>query len=214
MSLVRPRLFGRSGSHYTRLVRIVAYEAAVELPFQPIPDIRSHDPDVYGGHPGLKMPTLHDGGERVFGSLEICRRVVAASPTGLAVAWPEAFPAELRNAWELLSQAMLNQVQLAFGISVCGLPADHPFFEKARQGLAGILVWLEDRLPELTALEPAGDLSLFQATLFCLIEHMRFRPTFEPPSLPRLEALAAEFGARSSARASPYALDPKPLETA
>lgn len=208
MTLTQPRLYGRSGSHYTRLVRIVAYEAAVDLPFEPIPDIRAQDPALFGGHPGLKIPTLRDGGEPVFGALEICRRIVAASPTGLTVVWPEAFPPPLRNGWELLSQAMQNQVQLAFGVTICGLPVEHPFFAKCRTGLEGILDWLEAWAPELLAKEPPGDLSLFQATLFCLLEHLKFRPTFEPAPLPRLRAAAEAFGARASARATPYGMDP------
>lgn len=208
MSLTAPRLFGRSGSHYTRLARIVAYEAAVDLAFEPVPDIRGLDPAEFGGHPGLKIPTLHDGGEPVFGSLEICRRLVAASPVGLTVIWPEAFPAALRNGWELLSQGMQNQVQLAFGVSICGLPVEHPFFHKTRLGLQNILDWLEDRAPELLAADPPGDLSLFQATLFCLLKHLTFRPTFEPAPLPRLRAASDAFARRASALATPYGMDP------
>ncbi len=207
MTLTAPRLFGRTGSHYTRLVRIVAYEAVVDLPLEPIADLGGQNPADFGGHPGLKMPTLHDGGERVFGALEICRRVVAASPTGLAVVWPEALPATLRNGWELLGQAMQAQVQLVMAVGVCGLPPDHPFAAKTRRGLEGILAWLDDRMPELLAEEPAADLSLFQASLFCLLEHMNFRPTFDLPSHPRLEAARMAFAARSSAKATPYRPD-------
>lgn len=207
MTAPRFQLFGRSGSHFTRLVRIVAHEAAVDLPFLPIADIRSDDPVVYGGHPGLKMPTLHEGGEPVFGSLEICRRIVLASPTGLSVVWPEGLPSGLRNGWELVTEAMQSQVQLAFGVTVCGLPADHLYFRKARQGLEGMLAWLEGRLPELLASEPAADLSLFQASVFCLLEHIRFRPTFERLPLPRLDALRDTFARRPSAEATPYRLD-------
>lgn len=207
MTLTAPRLFGRTGSHYTRLVRIVAYEAAVDLPLASVATLGSLDPADYGGHPGLKMPTLHDGGERVFGALEICRRVVAASPTGLSVVWPEALPSSLRNGWELLNQAMSAQVQLVMAVGVGDLPADHPFAAKTRRGLEGILAWLDDRLPELLAAEPPADLSLFQAALFCLLEHLLFRPTVEPPALTRLEAARQAFAARSSARATPYAVD-------
>ena len=204
MGLTTPVLFGRSGSHYTRLVRIVAAEAGVDLPLTPIVNLGGLDPADYGGHPGLKMPTLHDGGERVFGALEICRRVVAASPTGLTVGWPETLPPDLRNGWELLGQAMQAQVQLVLGVSLGGLPADHPYVVKIRRGLEGVLAWLDDRLAELLAEEPAADLSLFQAALFCLLEHLRFRPTFQPAALPRLDGLRAAFASRASAQATPY----------
>jgi len=208
MSATRYQLFGRSASHYTRLVRIVAHEAGVDLSFRPISSLKSQDPADYGGHPGLKMPTLYDGETHIFGSIEICRRLVAASPKGLAVAWPEALPLDLRNAWELLSQAMQAQVQLAFGVAVCGLPADHIYFSKAQRGLEGALDWIEARLPDLLAAEPAADLSLFQATIFCLMEHLVFRPTYQPRRRPALEAVRDAFGARTSATATPYGLDP------
>jgi glutathione S-transferase len=207
MSGARYELVGRSTSHFTRLVRIVAFEAEVELTFRPIFDLKSLDPADYGGHPGLKMPTLRQGDDHTFGSIEICRRLVDASPVGLKLVWPEALPSSLRNAWELLTQAMQAQVQLAFGVSVCGLPADHIYFAKARQGLEGALAWIEERLDELVADEPAADLSLFQAAAFCLLEHLQFRPTFELRGLPRLEALRQVFGARPSALATPYRLD-------
>jgi glutathione S-transferase len=204
MGLIKPVLFGRPGSHYTRLVRIVAYEAAVDLPLAPITDLGSLDPADYGGHPGLKMPTLQDGGERVFGALEICRRVAKASPTGLSLVWPEAFPPSLRNGWELLGQAMQAQVQLALGVGLGGLPGDHPYFAKIGLGLEGVLDWLETWLPELLAQDPPADLSLFQAALFCLLDHMRFRTTLDTPPGPRLERFRQAFALRASALGTPY----------
>lgn len=203
----RPQLFGRSGSHFTRLARMIALEAGAELNFETIADMRSLDPADYGGHPGLKMPVLIEGETRTFGAVTICRRLAGSAPGGAAVIWPEAMDPELQNAWELLSGAMLAQVELVFGVAVTGLPADHLFFVKAARGLEGAMAWLDGRLPDLLARMPADGLSLFEVALYCQLEHLRFRPTVPLGAWPNLEAFRLIFGARPSALATPYSLD-------
>ena len=205
--MTRPQLFGRSGSHFTRLARIVAIEAGVDLDFRVIPDFKSLEPEVYGGNPGLKLPTLVVGGERIFGSVTICRRLVDASPGGFTLTWPEAMSPALQSAWEVLTQAMLGQVQLVFGVTAAGLPADNLFFVKAARGLDGSMAWLDERLPDLLAELPPG-LSLFEVALFCQLEHLRFRPTAGLPDRAALEAFRMRFGARPSTLATPFELDP------
>lgn len=202
----RPQLFGRSGSHFTRMARMVAIEAGVDLDFRVILDLKSLEAEVYGGHPALKLPTLVIDEDRVFGSTTICRRLVDVSPTGFSLTWPEAMSPALQNAWELLSQAMLSQVQLAFGVIVAGLPADHLFFVKAARGLDGAMAWLDERLPDLLAELPSG-LSLFEVALFCQLEHLRFRPPAGLAERPNLEAFRVAFGTRPSALATPCKLD-------
>lgn len=201
-----PLLLGRHGSHFTRLVRIVAAEAGVDLAFQSVPDLRSLDPAAYGGNPGLKLPTLIIGEERIFGAITICRRIVGRSHAAFDPIWPEAMSPAMQNAWELLSQAMLTQVQLVFGVTISGLPLDHPFFIKAARGLDGTLAWLDERLPGLLA-EPSSSASLFEAALFCQLDHLRFRPTAELAERPALERFRQAFGARPSALATPYGPD-------
>lgn len=202
----RPQLFGRSASHFTRLARMVALEAGVDFDFRVIPDFQSLDVKVYGGHPGLKFPTLIVDGQPVYGSTTICRRLVAASPTGFTLTWPETTSLDLQNAWELLSQAMLSQVELVIGVTVSGLPADALIFAKAAKGLDGDMAWLDERLDDLLADLPPG-LSLFEVALFCLLEHLRFRPAVRLPERANLEAFRVRFGARPSALATPFVLD-------
>jgi glutathione S-transferase len=204
--MTRPQLFGRRGSLFTRLARMVAIEAGVELDFRVIADFKSLEPEVYGGNPALKLPTLVVDGMEIFGSTTICRHLVAASPTGFAMTWPEAMSPALQNGWELLSQAMINQVQLVFGVTVTGLPADHLFFVKAAEGMDGAMAWLDERLGDLLAELPAG-LSLFEAALFCQLEHLRFRPTAGLPERANLEAFRVGFASRPSALATPFELD-------
>ena len=208
--MTRPQLFGRNGSHFTRLVRMVAFEAGVDLDFQVIGDIQGLDPADYGGHPGLKFPVLVRGEERTFGALTICRRIVEAAPRECRILWPEAMDPALQNAWELLSHAMLAQVQLVFGIAITGLPADHAYIVKAERGLDGTMAWLNARLPQLLAARPADQLSLFEIALYCQWEHLRFRPTVTLDGHDNLAAFSEAFGARPSALATPYLIDRRP----
>lgn len=206
MSLTHPRLFGRSGSHFTRLARMVAIEAGVDLDFRVIDNIKSLATEDYGGHPALKLPTLVSDEGEVFGAVTICRRIVEASPTGFTLTWPEAMSPDLQVAWELLHQAMLSQVQLAFGITIAGLPADHLFFAKAAKGLEGAMTWLDARLPVLQQQLPEGP-SLFELALFCQLEHLAFRPTVPNEGWETLEAFRAGVAARPSAIATPVVFD-------
>ena len=68
-------LYGRSSSHFTRIARIFAAELEVDVEFNPIRDLMSADPDDYGGHPALKMPTLIT--DAISSSEKCCR----SSPT-------------------------------------------------------------------------------------------------------------------------------------
>lgn len=54
---------------------------------------------------------------------------------------------------------------------------------------------------------PARDLSLFEVTLFCLIEHLVFRPTQPIQSYRSLLSFSEAFAARASARATVYRFD-------
>ena len=65
------RLYGRFRT--SRASRIFAAELEVEVEFHPIRDLMSCDPDDFGGHPALKMPTLETDAGIWFGSLPICR---------------------------------------------------------------------------------------------------------------------------------------------
>jgi glutathione S-transferase len=204
----QPVLFGRSSSHYTRLVRIFAHEAGVEMAFRPVYDLASREPQDYGGHPALKLPSLVLNGEPLFGALNICRALIAAGGDRVSAAWPEpSDPPLLQNANELAQHAMGAQVQLAFGLEVARLPADNVYFLKARQGLEGALSWLEDRWPQIEARTAPDQLSYLEASLFCLLEHTAFRRTAQPSGWPRLAAFAEAFGRRPSAQATPYGFD-------
>jgi hypothetical protein len=62
----------------------------------------------------------------------------------------------------------------------------------------------------LAALPSARDLSLFEVTLFCLVEHIAFRDTLPLAPFPRLQSFADDFGTRPSARATRYQFDQPP----
>lgn len=54
-------IIGRQGSHYTRMVRMLAIELGVPVALQPIYELLSEDPAVFGGNPALKLPAVRAG---------------------------------------------------------------------------------------------------------------------------------------------------------
>ena len=212
MTTTHLKLTGRSASHFTRVARMIAHELAVPVEFEVIHDLMGLDPAPYGGHPALKLPTLHVAGAPVFGTDHICRTLAAlagrATDPRVVLGSDDAL---VRNAQELVWHAMAAQVQLVVGVQIAKLPADNPFFAKAAAGLRGALAWLEAHHDELDAALPTPrDVSLYEVTLFCLLEHLAFRPTVALDDLPRLRAFAAAYATRPSAIATRFQFDPKP----
>lgn len=205
------RLTGRSGSHFTRVVRIVAHELELPLELNVIADLMSLDVKDYGGHPAFKIPTLHVGDSLLFGTDNICNRLVelagrAEDPR--LVRSGQLTTDLLRSAQELVWHAMSVQVQLVIGVRIAKLPAENAYFVKARLGLQGALKWLDERLDVVLAALPAPrDLSVFEVSLFCLVEHVEFRPMVPLEDVPKLRAFAKQFGERESAQLTPYRVD-------
>ena len=148
-----------------------------------------------------------------FATREACRviteRASAAGNAAVDVVWPEALRDHLsRNAQELVWHCMAAQVQLVMGTVLGKLPADNMFFVKARTGLEASLAWLDEHLtPALHQLPPARALSLFEVSLFCLIEHLAFRPTVPMTAYGQLAAFSAQYGQREAARRTAYRFD-------
>ncbi len=202
-------IVGRSSSHFTRVARMFAHELGVPSNFTPVRDVTSTDPEAYGGHPALKLPTLRHAGGVVFGTEHLCRTLAELAPAPRRVVWPEELRSALaRNAQELVWHGMAAQVQLVFGTRIAKLPADNVYFAKGRLGFEGALRWLDDHLATaLAELPEPRDLSLFEVALFCLVEHVRFRDTLPLEPYRALLRFADDHGRRASARATPYALD-------
>jgi glutathione S-transferase len=204
------QLVGRSSSHFTRVVAIIAHELGVPYELVPIPTLRSLDADSYGDNPALKLPTLRlDDGALVFGTENICRRLVALAPAGPRVVLPEHVDgAVARNAQEMAWHAMAAQVQLVLGASIGGLAAGNPWFDKLTAGFHGAFGWLDAHLDAALAELPAPrTTSVLEVTLFCVLDHLAFRPTISPEPYPRLRAFLADFAARPSAQRTPYRFD-------
>jgi len=208
--MIKLELIGRSSSHFTRVPRIFAHELGLELEVEPVGDLVSVDRDRFAGNPALKIPTLRRGGSLVFGAENICRTLVESSSAKLRVVWPEELRSDVsRNAQELVWHAMAAQVQLVVGTVVGKLPADNLYFTKGRAGFEGALQWLDEHLDEaLAALPTQRDLSLFETTLYCLFDHLSFRPTVPTAPYARIAEFARLFGARSSALATQFRFDP------
>jgi hypothetical protein len=115
-----------------------------------------------------------------------------------------------RNAQELVWHGMAAQVQIVTGTLLAGLPTDNGYFVKGRRGFAGALHWLDGNLHGALDALPARDLSLFEVTLFCLVDHIRFRETLLLEPYRALLDFSRAFAQRQSACSTPYGFDAPP----
>ncbi len=205
------QIIGRSSSLYTRVPLIFAEELGIRHELVPIHDMTATDPEVYGGNPALKLPSLRSGQSLLFGAQNICRALAEISAARLRIVWPEDLHDDLsRNAQELVWHAMAAQVQLVFGTIISKLPADNIYFTKCRVGFENSLNWLERHVVEILRVLPARELSLFEVTLFCLIEHLTFRGTLAVEPYPSLMRFSQQFARRPSAERTAYRFDAPP----
>jgi hypothetical protein len=193
---------------------MVAHELAIPLELDIVHDLMSVDAAAYGGHPALKIPSLHVGDSQLFGTDNICRKLaeLAGRANDPRVVLSHHMTSDLaRSAQELVWHAMAAQVQLVVGVKVAKLPAENVFFSKAKVGMLGTLQWLDARLDQvLVELPSPRDLSVFEMSLFCLVEHIVFRPTVSLDAFANLHNFATTFAARESAQRTGFYLDPAP----
>ena len=209
------QIVGRRSSHFTRIARIFAEELGVSYDIVPIYDMTAQAPALYADNPALKLPILRSEDGVVFGTENICRALADRAQKSAEIVWPEQLRADIsRNAQEMVWHCMTAQVQIVFGTLVAKLPGDNLYFDKARTGFEGALAWLETHLPDaLNALPASRQLSMFEASLFCLIEHLHFRKTVPVEHYSRLEDFRKTFAARPSAQRTPYQFDVAPANS-
>jgi uncharacterized cupin superfamily protein/glutathione S-transferase len=205
--MTQVRIVGRGASHFTRVAVMFAHE--LDVPFEQVhvADLTSLEASQYGGNPTLKIPAADFGGDVVFGAENVCRRLAEVSPRGASgLVWPEDVRTTRgRNAHELVQNAMAAEVTLVLAPGLGKVSAENPFVVKVTRGLEGALAWLEANLDDaLEDLPKERTLSYLEVAAFCLVEHVAFRGTVSLEPYPRLRAFATAFGARDSARKSPY----------
>ncbi len=202
----RPRIVGRSSSHFTRVVRLFAEECGVAYDFQIVESLLALDPADYGGNPGLRLPTLVTRDGPTFGSLPSCRRIASMCSHPLRMVWPEQSPPLLAsNAMELAAQAMSTEVSLIMVTATAGDASRYA--DKLRAALVGMLEWLDQHLVDALLQLPSRDLSYLELSLFCLVDHLEFRDVTSIGPYPRLCAFRDEFAERPSATATPFEFD-------
>lgn len=202
-------IIGRSSSLFTRVARIFAEELHVPYQLVPVPDMTALSAEAYGGNPAMKLPVMRLNGSTLFGAQNICRALARRSGTASRIVWPEELPEGMScNAQELVWHSMAAQVQIVFGTEICKLPAANVYFVKARQGFEATLGWLDAHLVDVCGQLPAErNLSVFEVSLFCLVDHLAFRPTVPIAAYPALVRFAEDFGKRSSAQRTVYCFD-------
>lgn len=204
-------IVGRSSSLFTRVATLFAQTVGVSWRLTPLADMTVLDADMFAGNPALKIPVLRIDGGILFGTENICRAVAkkAAERRQVAAIWTEDLPDHRsRNGQELVWHCMAAQVQLVMGTVIGGLPAESPFFVKTRVGMEASLRWLDANAERIIAALPEGrDVSLFEITLFCLIEHLSFRPTIPMAGYTNLPGFAQRHGASEAARKTAFRFD-------
>jgi glutathione S-transferase len=204
----KPKLIGRSSSHFTRVARIFAAELGVEYSFQVVPDLLSTNSADYAGNPALRLPILESTSGSWFGTLSICRELARHAPRRMQLIWPEDLQEPLLcNAQEFAVQAMTTEVALVMA-SLARENLDSAQHTKQHASLLNLLVWLDGHVDAaLVALPVARDLSYFEVTLFCLLTHLQFRGVVPVSPYPALLRFSAQFGARDSARETAFRFD-------
>jgi glutathione S-transferase len=206
--VVTAQIIGRSSSLFTRVPLIFAEELGIQYELVPIYDMTVTDQQAYGGNAALKIPSLRRGESLLFGAQNICRALTELSTAPLHVLWPEDLRDDLsRNAQELVWHSMGAQVQLVFGTIIGKLPIGNVYFIKGRAGLENSLYWLDRHAKEVLGRLPSRDISLFEVSLFCLIEHLVFRPTVPISPYPSLIRFSEQFAARPSAQRTVFRFD-------
>lgn len=200
------RIIGRSSSHFTRTVRVIALECGIVHGFQPLLDLMSQSSTDYGENPALKLPILETPHGAWFGALNISRELVRRAPEPVHVLWPEDFLNRIAaNAQELVLQGMATEVALIMrGLPAPGVSAVD---DKARASLTNSLAWLDAQLPAAIRTLSDRTVSFLEVSSFCFIRHLEFRKVADVSGYPNLCAFCDGFAARASARETEYKFD-------
>jgi glutathione S-transferase len=207
-ALEKPRIIGRSSSHFTRVARMFASELGVEYSFQIARDLLSSVSQDYAGNPALKLPVLETPSGSWYGTLNICRALARHSAQRRVIIWPEDLREPLlANAQEFAVQAMATEVSLIMGKVAAEAP--QPAYQaKLQTSLVNTLSWLDANLSDaLSALPAERDLSFLEVTLFCLVTHLEFRKIASILPYSALTGFCEQFATRASAQETAYHFD-------
>jgi glutathione S-transferase len=191
-------ILGRSSSHFTRTVRMVAQELEIAYAFRPLADLASRAVHDYALNPALKIPILETPEGPWYGALNCCRELARRAPHKPQILWPEQLHERLAaNAQELVLQGMSTEVALIMQ----GPTIDTA--SKAFESLTNCLGWLDAHWREVRTTR----LSFLDITTYCFFTHLSFRQVADVGPYRVLQAFCDDFGARASAQATAYRFD-------
>ncbi len=137
----------------------------------------------------------------MFGAQNICRAISEVAAGTPRIVWPEALTDDRsRNAQELVLALCSHPGAADHGNDGERAPGGEPVLREAARGFEGSLRWLDANLQAALKALPPRDLSLFEVSLFCLVEHLTFRGTLSVEPYPELVAFCRDFGQRASAQ--------------
>ncbi len=197
-------IIGRSSSHFTRIVRIFAIEMDIDHAFQIVRDLTSNDVVNYAGNPALKVPVLQNTRGSWFGALPICRELQRQSSRSLNILWPEQCRDSVQsNAQELVLQAMATEVNLIMANLSGNTLATS---SKLQTSLRAMMSWLDEHSTDALTLPP-HDLSFFEISLFCLLEHLEFRQILDVSGYVQLMTFRQQYAQRAACMATAFKYD-------
>jgi glutathione S-transferase len=200
------RIIGRSSSHFTRTVRVIARECGLVHEFQPVLDLMSQSASDFGDNPALKLPILETPTGAWFGALNISRELARRAPEPVHVLWPEDLLNRIAaNAQELVLQGMATEVSLI--MRSLPAPGSNPVDDKAHASLMNSLAWLEAQLPAAIRTLADRTVSFLEVSSFCFISHLEFRKVADMSAYPNLRAFCEAYANRPSARETEYRFD-------
>lgn len=162
----RPQLFGTPLSHFTRKVRILCAELAVDVEFVRTSSVLAATPSGYGDNPLMRIPTLIDGGATIIDSDHIARYLVGKfDPDDRLAVRSEAIAA--LNALAVVTGIMNNEVVLILAARGGLTDVENiVYFRKLRAAIDHGLAWLDAQV------DPEAAFDYRDIATICMWQHI------------------------------------------
>ncbi len=190
----KPQLYGTPLSHFTRKIRILLAELAVDYAFVRTPSVLAPGASSYGDNPLLRVPALHHEGATLIESDHIARYLVARyDPADRLGVRSERVDAMNRLA--VANGVMSNEVVLLLakrgGLDdVEGVA----YFRKLASAMESGVAWLDGHCPDDAETFDYADIAAV-----CMWQHLQhFQFVGGSDRYPRLAARVARFAERPS----------------
>lgn len=189
-------LYGTPLSHFTRKIRVLLAELAVDYEFARLPGVLLTETAAYGGNPLMRVPTFVDGEHHIFESDHIARYVVARFDPGdrFGVTTTDV---DAMNRLAGMNGIMANEVVVILAKRAGGVDLGAPYFRKLVTSVETTLAWLDERtVPDRSGFDYRD------IVLVCMWQHLAHYRLVPLTPYARLAARVQRFDDRPSIVAS------------